>query len=92
VPVANYYTGRSVHGMREDNRDDFFALLNKQGCVIAGIDYYALTPLSCINIPTLLEYHSGELAHGSVFYLKISLKNGVMTSEIISRSVERTEY
>ena len=78
--------------MREENRDDFFALLNKQGCVIAGIDYYALTPLSCINIPTLLDYHSEELANGSVFYLKICLKNGVVTSEIIGRSAEVTEY
>jgi hypothetical protein len=78
--------------MRETNRADFFALLKKQGCVIAGIDYYALTTLSPFDIPNLLDRHSEELANGSVFYVKICLKDSVMTSEIIGRSVELTEY
>lgn len=89
VPVASYYSGKNVVGMREGDRDAFISLMKQRGCLIAGVDYYALTWLSPFYFPKLFEKYSDNLSKGSVIYLKICMKDSIFTYEIIGSSQNR---
>ncbi len=88
VPLATYYSGRSVIGLRETDREQFLAEIQKRGCLIAGIDYYELTNVTPLEFPKLLRQFRDQLANGSVIYVRICRKDKVFTYEILGASQE----
>ncbi len=91
VPAANYYNRKSVLGMRQADGDTLLTLIKQRGFIIAGVDYYALTPLSPFIFPKLFEKYSDKLIGGGVIYIKIFKNDNIFSYEILGTSRELTD-
>ncbi|HUN64737.1 MAG TPA: hypothetical protein VMW43_01445 [Bacteroidota bacterium] len=86
VPVSAYYQQQEVIGLREADKSKFDALVRRKGCVVAGIDYYALTNVSHLNLQPLIRKYGRNLAAGSVAYLKICQKDSGYSFDMLGIS------
>ena len=86
VPVAQYYSGGNIMGIRDTDQKTIDAEIEKRGCIVAGLDYYALTDVAHLSIEPLVQRFGDELAQGGVAYVKICKQDKGYSFHLISIS------
>jgi hypothetical protein len=88
VPVASYYAGHPVLGLREHDHDQFMKAIREKGCLIAGVDYYVNMMVSQLVFPPSFENYRPHTFAGSVVYVRICLVDTFFTYTILGTSRE----